>query len=301
MKSCIENSKRRSSSQRKTLIDFAVFNCSDEATVQWLRENSESEVFFKLVDMFSLLKEKIDEEEKKNHSNDVHITFVAHGSITDPMIPAGRLLPLPTVSDVVLYSPWNCYLSVNAAYGVATGRMKPGDRVFHCSGRHCKIPDEEHHPKKLPNRWNSMKKAGDQMIPNILLHPVGTLGDGAWERFEHLTVNNGKAGRNRIVVPFILPGVKKSDSSHDVPFFIVTLALSLVLLFSRFQATFHLTACLGKKSSRQKLDKEHLKKQYAYTIDETSMSCSSSALTRALARGDLDDVKLINILKCVFD
>ncbi|XP_022625658.1 uncharacterized protein LOC111239973, partial [Seriola dumerili] len=101
VKLCIENTKR-SSDQRKELIDFAIRNCQDEAVRQWLRENAESEAFFSLVDMFHLVKEKLDEEEKKNHSNIVDITFLAHGSITDSMIPASCLLPLPTITDVVL-------------------------------------------------------------------------------------------------------------------------------------------------------------------------------------------------------
>ncbi|PWA26986.1 hypothetical protein CCH79_00019228 [Gambusia affinis] len=94
--------------------------------------------------------------------------------------------------------------------------------------------------------------------------------DGVRKRFESLTKQYGPVGTNRIVIPFILPG-KESDS---VPFSVVTLALSLVLLQSRFKATVHLYACLGDKSTRQKLDRKYLEKQYACAVDGTGMKGS---------------------------
>lgn len=278
------------------LIDLAIGICQDETVVQCLSKESQSSVFFKLIDMFYLLKEKIVEEEKKTHSNEVDITFLAHGMITETMIPASYLLPMAPVTDVVLASPWNCYLSAQAAYFIATGLMKPEDRAFFCSGGgNCKIPDGQHHPTKLPNSWNSLKKAGDQLIPNIILSPVQKPGDDAWKCFESLTNKHGQPGRNHLIIPFILPGEKNFSSSDRVPFFIVTLALSLVLLFSRFHATIHLTACLGKMSSQLKLNKEYLEEQYAYTINETFMTTSTLVPDRAHI-----DVKLLNLLKSIF-
>ncbi|CAL8307796.1 unnamed protein product [Merluccius merluccius] len=64
--------------------------------------------------MFNFLKKHIDEEEKKNHSNSVDITFVAHGAIRDSKIPASCLLPLSAITDVLLYSPWNCTMDFDA-------------------------------------------------------------------------------------------------------------------------------------------------------------------------------------------
>ena len=125
----VENSNR-SSGEKKTLIKFAIENCEDEAVQRWLRVNSESDAFSQLVDMFNFLKKHIDEEEKKDHSNNVHIMFDAHGSIRDSMIPASRLLPLPSITDVILYSPWNCVITADVAYGVATGRMKPQHSIL---------------------------------------------------------------------------------------------------------------------------------------------------------------------------
>ncbi|GLD50629.1 uncharacterized protein AKAME5_000380100 [Lates japonicus] len=273
VKRCIENTKR-SSDERKILIEFALENCQDETIRQWLRENSESEAFFSLVDMFHLLKEGIDKEEKKNHSNEVDITFLAHGAITDPMIRASCLLPLPTITDVELHSPWNCVITADAGYGIATGKMKPQDRAFY-RRKKGKIPDDNHHTMKTPDHWNSMKETVEknQEIPNIILSPFKLPEDGYWKEFEILTNKHGPPGRNRIAIPYILPEKRISDSSERVPFYVVTLALSLALFFSRFTAKLHLAACLGDRSAGQKLDKEYLAKQYACSIEEIIM-CS---------------------------
>ncbi|XP_072225622.1 uncharacterized protein [Leuresthes tenuis] len=273
----IENTERRSRDERKTLIEFAKENCKDEAVKQWLAENEESKTFFRLVDMFHFLKGKIDEEEKNNHTNTVDVTFVAHGAIIDSMIPASCLLPLSSISDIILYSPWNCVITADAAYGVATGRIRPQHREFLCSSKRCKVAGKEHRPSKLPKEWNSMKKAGNQKVPNINLSPLKVPEDGAWNRFEVLKDEHGEPGRNRIVIPFILPE-GSSDQGESVPLSMVTLALSLVLMFSRFQVTLHLTACLGKESKRMKLDEDALKKQYAYTINNTAMTTSEEML-----------------------
>lgn len=280
VKSSIEN-RNRSRDDKKTLIQFAMENCKDPAVLQWLRDNCED--FFKLVDMFRFLKEKIDKEEKKNHSNVVDMTFVAHGSISDDLIPANCLLPLPTIADVVLYSPWNCTLNANAAYAIATGKIKPHHRRFTSGGSRVTQPSD------LPDHWNSMKEAGKRKVPNIMVSPLQS-GDGAWKRFKSLIKEHGEPGRNRIVVPYILP--EQTEASGDrVPFFIVTLALSLVLLFSRFKATVHLTACLGDRSIHNKFDPKVLKEQYAYTVDGTSMD----AIVK-IFKGDTDLYKALKAL-----
>ncbi|XP_032443888.1 uncharacterized protein LOC116735857 [Xiphophorus hellerii] len=258
--------RTRISEEKNRLMKLAERNCSNPVVLKWLRENS----FTKLVEMFNFFKKHIDEEEKKNHSDTVDITFVAHGAIRDFMIPASCLLPLASIRDVVLYAPWNCITS-GLAYAIATGRLKPQHRVF-CSYKKgvCSVPDEKHRPVKLPDRWNSMRQAGDQMIPNITVSPLSP-DDGVWKNFESLTKQHGPVGRNRIVIPFILPG-KESDS---VPFSVVTLALSLVLLQSRFKATVHLNACLRDHSIGQKFDRKYLERQYACAPDDTLMEGSS--------------------------
>ncbi|XP_014869975.1 uncharacterized protein LOC106934524 [Poecilia latipinna] len=258
----------KGSDEWNRLMKLAEENCTSQTVLKWLRENS----FAKLVDMFKFFKKHIDEEEKKNHSNTVDITFLSHGCIRDFMIPASCLLPLASIRDVVLYAPWNCVSGgAEITYAIATGKLKPQHRVFYCTKKDgCPVPDEKHRPIKLPDRWNSMRQAGDQMIPNISVSPLRP-DDKIWKSFESLTKKYGPIGRNRIIIPFILPG----EESDSVPFSVVTLALSLVLLQPRFRATVHLDACLTDLSTGQKFDREYLEKQYAYAADGTGMKCSN--------------------------
>ncbi|MED6265863.1 hypothetical protein CHARACLAT_029772 [Characodon lateralis] len=257
------------SDEWKRLMKLAEENCTNPTVLRWLRQKSHT--FIKLVDIFNFLKKHIDEEEKKDHSDIVDITFVAHGAIGDFMIPASCLLPLTSIRDVVLYSPWNCVTcGAELTYAIASGRLKPEHRIFFCSKKdECTVPHEKHRPKNLPDHWNSMKKAGDQMIPNIRVSPLRP-DDGLWKNFESLTKKHGSIGRNRIVIPFILP----EEEAESVPFSVVTLAMSLVLLQSRFKATVHLDTCLKDSSIGQKLDREYLEKQYSWAVDETGMICS---------------------------
>ncbi|XP_061596445.1 uncharacterized protein LOC133460003 [Cololabis saira] len=265
------------SSERGRLMKLAMINCTDQTVRKWLGENSESSTFTELVDIYLFLKKRIDEEEKKDHDNTVDITFAAHGSIREPMMPACCLMPLSSIKDVVLYAPWNSATS-GVAYGIATGRIRPEHRVFYCKSKDsCKVPDEKHRPMKLPDHWNSMKNARRQMIPNITLSPLKPE-DGIWKYVETRINKYGPVGRNRIIIPFILP----DGESPSVPFCVITLALSLVLLQSRFKATVHLDTCLRDISTRSKSDREYLEKQYAYAADDTLMKCSEAAYMKPL-------------------
>ncbi|XP_035770343.1 uncharacterized protein LOC118455438 [Neolamprologus brichardi] len=192
------------------------------------------------------------------------------------MIPASCLLPLPTITDLVLYSPWNCGTTGDVTYGIATGKMRPERRVFYRSLPlffHGVIPLDNYQPLNLPDYWNSLKKVGGQKIPNIIVSPLQE-DDGTWKKFKSLSTKYGPPGRNRIVIPFIVPGERES-----VPFSVVTLALSLVLLSSRFKATVHLDTCLIDKSTGQESDRKHLQEQYYCTEDNTVMTCSPDAFS----------------------
>ncbi|XP_029944857.1 uncharacterized protein LOC115386603 isoform X3 [Salarias fasciatus] len=241
------------------LVKVAELRCKNPTVLKWLREYSQSEDFSDLAEIFHFLKGKIEEEEKKDHDNTVDIIFVAHGAIKDVMIPACFLLPLPSITDVVLYSPWNCATDANVSYALATGRLRPHHRVFVSkTDSSCKTPA----PVKLPNHWNSMKAAGEQKIPNITVRSLLPI-EGVWLKYQILQAKHGKPGRNRIVIPFMFPEVKVGS----VPFSVVSLALSLVLDSSRFTATVHLDTCLCDQSEGQKFDPEYLRSQYAYTDD----------------------------------
>lgn len=109
------------------------------------------------------------------------------------------------------------------------------------------------------------------MIPTIWVSPLHPE-DGLLKAYESLSETHGPPGRNRIFIPFMLPGQGR------VPFSVVTLALSLVLLSSRFRATVHLGACLSELSADVTVDEASLQQQYAYTIHDTVMTVSDGML-----------------------
>lgn len=270
MKCVIENSDRSSAEKRK-LIDYVIKMSQDEVVKEWLRENYESVAFFELVDMFNLLKQELDKEKHKTDRKDIDITFVAHGAITGFRIPARCLLPLPSIKDVLLYSPWNCDINADVAYGIATGMIQPQNRCFFCTQEHCQIPDSLHQPSNLPFYWNSMNAAEEWLIPNINVSPLKASEDHAWDHFVFLRGRHGEPAINRVVIPFILP--RWMSFVENIPFMIVTLTMSLVLFFSNYRATVHLSACLGRYEG-EVLNQDYLSTQYAYTIDKTYMASS---------------------------
>ncbi|XP_029944869.1 uncharacterized protein LOC115386610 [Salarias fasciatus] len=260
---------KKSASQM--LVKVAELRCSNPTVLKWLRENSQSEDFSDLAEIFHFLKQKIEEEQKKDHGNTVDIIFVCHGAIRDVMIPACCLLPLPSITDVVLYAPWNCASDATLSYALAREKLKPHHRVFVSRKDSRKIPA----PDKLPNHWNSMKEAGEQKIPNIMVSPLRS-DDGVWKRYQELQKKHGPPGRNRIVIPFFFP-----ESIGSVPFSVVSLALSLVLDSSRFTATVHFDNCLVDQSRGQKFDPEYLRSQYSYTEDNVIMTVSEYTFTES--------------------
>lgn len=145
--------------------------------------------------------------------------------------------------------------------GCQTGTIRNtgGSSVTLLKSMHA-LPDANHQSVNLPNHWNSLKRAGDQMIPNIMLSPLRPPED--CQRFESLAKNHGGPGRNRLIIHYMRPGCWRYGFSESVPFFIITLALSLVLSTSRLKATGHLTACLTDRSADQECDEDYLEQQY---------------------------------------
>ncbi|XP_034566414.1 uncharacterized protein LOC117831718 [Notolabrus celidotus] len=291
LKCCIENSDR-SSEQKENFIKIVKKYCDNQDILRWLNEVYDTELFFKLVDLFYLLKQELDKKKKKTDREEIDIIFVAHGSIEEPLMSASSLLPLSTIEDVVLYSPWNCAIDSCSAYGIATGNLEPEQRVFLCTNNKCPIPHDGHRPTKLPHCWNSMKNAGAWMIPNILVSPLRKPEDKAWKGFMFLQGTYGEPGRNRVVIPYMLPRV--FGYSMTIPLYVVTLALSLVLFIFPFKATFHLAACLGRSSPTTLSEQgESLNQQYSCTIDDTAMTCPEGMF--------YEHPELYRALRAVFD
>ncbi|XP_029981835.1 uncharacterized protein LOC115413241 [Sphaeramia orbicularis] len=301
VKLCIEN-PQRTLADKATLINFAIDLCNNEEFKQWLRENSESEAFFICVDIFNLVEKEIkkyDEAEKKKKKipeGEIDVVFVAHGLITEALISPSYFLSR-SINDVLLYSPWNCLINSYTAYGIASGRILPQHREFYCRDnrsltRHnrCLIPDSGHQPTRLPNDWNRMTNARDGSIPNIMVRSFEKPSDGAWEAFTFLRDAFGIPDTRRVIIPFMLPG----NVEVTLPFFMVTLALSVVLSLTNLKATVHLSACLEKISEDTELDVNFLISQYSYTIDKTFMSCSPDVF-------DTEDQETYRLLRVVFD
>lgn len=246
------------------------------------------------MDIFNLLEKEIkknSEKKKKTIPKDeIDIVFVAHGAITEALIPSSCLLPFRNIKDVLLYSPWNCAINSYTAYGIASGRILPRHRIFYCRDEKCPIRHSGHKPTPLPNDWNRMKNARGRLIPKVMVSPVGLSGDKAWESFMVLKDKYGHQDWKRVVIPFMLPG----NMRVVLPFYVVILALSVVLFFTNLKATIHLAACLSKISKGTRLDEDSLKRQYSYTIDKTSMSCSKDVFP-------IEDQNLYQLLRTVFD
>ncbi|XP_020496665.2 uncharacterized protein [Labrus bergylta] len=269
LKSCIENSNR-SPQQKRDFIEIVKRYCQDQAILSWLSENYDTEIFFKLVDIFYYIKQMLDKKKKKTDRENIDIIFVAHGSIEEPLMTASSLLPLSTIEDVILYSPWNSLIDSKVAYGIIKGSLQPHHRTFGCpQHRPCQI-HYNHPPTKLPPYWNSMKNAGAGLIPNIFVEALKSV-DPAWNGVVELRGIFGQPGTNRVFIPYRFP--------LKIPFYVVTLALSLVLFIFPFRATVHLAACLGR-SSEETLSGhgEYLNQQYSCTIDGTYMSSADNML-----------------------
>nr|XP_029134549.1 uncharacterized protein LOC114920590 [Labrus bergylta] len=276
-KSCIENSNR-SPQDKKDFIKFVKRYCQDQDILSRLSKNDDTEIF-KLMDIFYYIKQMLDEKKEYTDRENIDIIFVAHGLIEEPLMTASSLLPLSTIEDVILYSPWNSVIDSKVAYGIIKGSLQPHHRTFGCA-KHCRCQNHNNHqPTKLPPYWNSMKNAGAGRIPNIIVGPLKSV-DPAWNHMVELREIYGQPGTNRVFIPYRF--------QMKIPFYVVTLALSLVLFIFPFRATVHLAACLGRSSQTLSGQGEYLNQQYSYTIDGTymsskeNMSNADSELYRAL-------------------
>ncbi|XP_041672999.1 uncharacterized protein LOC121529269 isoform X2 [Cheilinus undulatus] len=310
LKLCIENSSRTSKERREFIEIAKKYFGTDSAVYKWVEEN-ETE-FFKLIDLFKFMKEEIEKQQPNIDHKIIDVIFVAHGSIGDPAVNqpsrARDLLPLPSIQDVILYSPWNSAIDSNIAYGITTGHLQPEDRDFCCGcqcGKDCDGDCEcgcgcccrdhkKHQPTRLPPDWNSMRDAGDSLIPNITVSPLEKPEDPAWNEVLILQDKYSRPGRNRVVVPYNI--LEPEGQSMDVPFSVVTLALALVLRVFGYKATVHLAACLGREPGTLSRQARPLNRQYAWAIDGTAMTCNEDMVDESEELS-----QLLEFLRKIFD
>ncbi|XP_039510990.1 uncharacterized protein LOC120465351 [Pimephales promelas] len=241
--------------EAQKIINYIKITCPDNTVSSWLQTH---EIAF--VNLLRFFLEKLGhilEDLTKPYRGHIHIVIVAHGGIVDEFMPAGGLVPTPNITDTVLYSPWNCAIDANAAFGIAQGSIQATDRVFVNMAR-CE-------PNPLPNRWNSMRESPSD-IPVILLSPV-TEEDGAWKYFNQYRI--GMEIEDRVIIPYLVPEKLKKEFGQ-IPLFIFIFAISFLLMMYNKTATVHLAACLSRGGSPER--RVEWRRQYAYTSDGAYMT-----------------------------
>ncbi|KAL6464545.1 hypothetical protein MHYP_G00268620 [Metynnis hypsauchen] len=240
------------SEDEQEIVDYIQATCNDPIIISWLKTREHKT---DLLNFLRFLRKNLEEEIRRRNSRDIHIVFVSHGSIDNRFVPAASLV-LANILDTVLYSPWNCFINANAAYGIAQGCITLEQRRF-LGG--------DANPYPLPQHWNSMRRS-KQRIPQILLAPVGQE-EPVWDIFNKL--GGPQQSYDRIIIPYLVPENLKKGFPV-LHFQTVISVLSLVLVTTGIRATVHLAACLGR--NKTPLMVEEWKRQYAYTVDKTYMT-----------------------------
>ncbi|KAL7837317.1 hypothetical protein SRHO_G00270280 [Serrasalmus rhombeus] len=260
LKKCIQNLGDYSldmSEDEEEIVNYIQATCDDPIIISWPKTRVHKT---NLLNFLRFLKKNLDEEIRRRNRRDIHIVFVSHGSITNRFVPAASLL-LPNINDTVLYSPWNCGIDPNAAYGIAQGCIRLQQRRLYFRWGEA---NTHHYP--LPQHWNSMRRS-THYIPQILLGPVGRE-ERVWNAFHE--IGGSLQSCDRIIIPYLVPQNKKIDFPV-LHFQTVISVLSLVLVTTQTRATVHLAACLGR-NKKNPLMVEEWNRQYAYTRDETYMT-----------------------------
>ncbi|XP_067240111.1 uncharacterized protein [Chanodichthys erythropterus] len=244
------------------IVNYIMGTCTDSTVVSWLRDLTHQIEFVNLL-RFSLERLScILPDLSTPDGGHIDIVFVAHGSIVDQFMPAGVLVPTPTIIDTILYSPWNCKIDSNTAFGIAQGFIQVTDREFYNTSNML-----YYEPNPLPDRWNNMRGSLHD-IPVILLSPV-TPEEGAWTFFHQLWRNRSMEIEDRVIIPYLVPQ-DQVKAFGEIPLFIFIFVTSFMLRCCDKTATVHLAACLGRAGSPEK--PVEWRTQYAYTSDETHMT-----------------------------
>lgn len=274
------------------IINYVLGTCTDPSVAKWLNNKAHKVHFLNLLTYFHQhLSKRLNEEMKKRSpTGHVHIVFVAHGRITEEFMPALGLLP-PSITDTILYSPWNCLIDANVVYGIAKGLLEPRDVYFQDRS----WPIDQKYDVEL-TRWNHLRTSGNSLIPEIILGPIYD-GDpeceDAWKDFRKLAPEGRDLWiEDRIFLPYCC---EERGALGEVPFAVLTTAASYILgmMQKPISATIHLAACLGRNSSP--LREREWQEQYLYTPDNTIMSTDKfQNIARPM------DQKLHNALSVIF-
>ncbi|XP_048044487.1 uncharacterized protein LOC125267169 isoform X1 [Megalobrama amblycephala] len=262
----------------QNIMAYIMGTCTDNEVVSWLRELTHQIEFVNLLRFYLERLSCILPDLSTPDGDHIDIVFVAHGRIVDQFMPAGGLVPTPNITDTILYSPWNCKIDSNTAFGIAQGFIQVTDREFYNTRNRL-----YYEPNPLPDRWNSMRRSLHN-IPGILLSPV-TPEEGAWAFFDWLWESRSMEIEDRVIIPYVVPQLLV-NAFGEIPLYIFIFVTSFMLMIFNKTATVHLAACLGRAGSPEK--PVEWRTQYAFTSDETHMTVSmddrylNSMLFRAL-------------------
>ncbi|KAI1887949.1 hypothetical protein AGOR_G00180010 [Albula goreensis] len=279
----------RVDSTGKLIISHAKKYSTNSHLCTWLDDDKNQCVYLNHVVLFKWYFQQLRletelEKKRRRRKRHVHIVFVAHGSTSPHFLPASCLLP-PAIDDVILYSPWNCVINAEVAYGIASGKIQPEDRELRYTelDKYRRVVLSENitpaealfETNALPSDWNRMKSAY-LSIPSIYIQPARS-DEKIDEYFMHLMNCGGLAGTDRLIYRYIVPttvsGADQEKYFPRVPFYVVTDALSLILSTVNFTATVHLAACLrfnGDQGQLTYTDLQHCAMQYACANSQRS-------------------------------
>ncbi|KAK7140841.1 hypothetical protein R3I93_015088 [Phoxinus phoxinus] len=246
------------------IMAYIMGTCTDNTVVSWLQELTHQNEFVNLLRFFRENLGRIFLDLTNPSGDDIDIVFVAHGRIVDLFMPAGGLVPTPNIRDTVIYSPWNCAIDSNTAFGIAQGFIRVTNREFY-NNMVGNIAQFE--PNPLPDHWNSMRGSLHN-IPGILLSPV-TQEERAWDFFHQFWTNRGMEIEDRVIIPYVVPQ-DEVNAFREIPLYMFIFVTSCILSIHDRTATVHLAACLGRGGSPAR--PEEWRTQYAYTSDGTVMT-----------------------------
>ncbi|XP_051717011.1 uncharacterized protein LOC127494867 [Ctenopharyngodon idella] len=245
----------------QNIMDYIMGTCTDNTVISWLQGITHQIEFVNLLRFFLENLAPILEDLTRPDGGHIDIVFVAHGTIVDQFMPAGGLVPTPTIRDTILYSPWNCSIDSHAAFGIAQGNIQVTNREFYNTRNTL-----YYEPNPLPRCWNSMRRSLHN-IPGILLSPV-TPEERAWALFHQFWMNRSME-IDRVIIPYVVPQ-NMVNAFGEIPLYMFIFVTSFILMVQGKTATVHLAACLDRAGSPPR--PAEWRRQYAYTSDGTVMT-----------------------------
>ncbi|XP_036434421.1 uncharacterized protein LOC118813286 [Colossoma macropomum] len=215
-------------------------------------------------------------------SGELHIVLVGKGSISDQTRPADCFVPLNTITDTILYPPWNCAIDAKVAYGISTGDILPEHRDF----------GDWTPQRPLPEVWNSMKDRQGKRVPEIILGPLTTDADFILKLTAFLNSVSLWEDRKRLIIMYS-PGGFLARWLPEVTLYQIVGVIAVLLWILRSKATIHLAAGLQSRGTPPAEMEAMWQELYAYTPNGTVMT------TQNMEHGEFN--MLYNLLCTAFE